>query len=59
MKEFVCRYWSLFVMLILLGIAFLAFSNPPWYQQYAALVWAAAALLTILFWANRDKDQEK
>jgi hypothetical protein len=55
-KEFVRRYWSLFVMLIFLAIAFISFANPPWYQQYAALVWAAAALLTIFFWANRSKE---
>ena len=54
---FVRRFWSLFVMLVLLTIAFMAFANPPWYQQYHALIWAAAALLTIFFWVVRKQDK--
>lgn len=57
-RDFVQRYWSLFVMLTIVIIALLLFSNPPWFQRYQAIVYAAGAFLAIFFWTVRKKNTD-
>jgi hypothetical protein len=58
-KDWIQKNWALIVLLILFGIALLGFSNPPWYQTYQSIVWAAAALLTLLLWSIRKKERDE
>ncbi|MCD4751766.1 MAG: hypothetical protein K8R40_01710 [Anaerolineaceae bacterium] len=56
--KWIQKHWALPVLIILLMIALLTFANPPWYQTYQSLVWAAGALLTLLLWSVRKKEMD-
>jgi len=58
LKALIQRNWALFVMLMIGIIAVLGVVNPPWYQRYQSLLWAAAVLLTIFLWILRKRTED-
>lgn len=58
LKTFIQKYWALLIMILIGIIAILGVINPPWYQAYQSILWAAAVILTIVFWMMRKKDEE-
>jgi len=58
-KNWVQKFWALIILLILIAVALLSFANPTWYQTYQSLVWAAAALSTLILWSFRNKELDK